>query len=611
MFRLVALVLLLVSASFCKGQHSDEYINERIDSAWNYLSSGLQIPKAMKIYEELREIDREQGSYLALVNAYQIKGESYYYSPHLDSALIWYKKAYKLAQDEGDEDEMAYTTLSIGSLYNQMGKYEEALERFNSSLEYRIAQGDTNDITFILMKKGWLFNSSDKHEKAIETYMECLRYAEAAGDSNAIADVYNGIAVINKKRQDYDEAMKNFKRASDMYRSIGSKLGAGSSETNRAMVLKSTGRFQEAYDILKDVRVMFEKENFNYGVLSTTANMAICSNRLGKHERAIEEARAGIEYSRQLSRLETEADLSNEIGIAYLNLGDLEQALSWSTKSLELANRDIFLEKQRDAEKTLSDIYSKLGEHRKALEHYKNSVAVNDSIFQRDKSEQIMELQTRYETAEKEKEIQKLEAAAKMEELKTKSMAGGLVGVLLLSLVIINREVKRRKKARELHQSQLKLAETKQARLEDQLAFKNRELTAQALHIAQKNEMLQSLKTDLKKLEKSANGQSDTVRNLFNKIDFDRQMDKNWEQFIKAFTENNESFFSELTSSYPNLSKSELRLCALLKMNLGTKDIANILNISDDGVKKARYRLRKKMELETNESLESTVMKIG
>jgi len=94
------------------------------------------------------------------------------------------------------------------------------------------------------------------------------------------------------------------------------------------------------------------------------------------------------------------------------------------------------------------------------------------------------------------------------------------------------------------------------------------------------------------------------VKALENKIKFDEQIDQNWEQFTKAFKETKKGFFKTLTTRHPEVTKNDMRLSALLSMHLGTKDIASILNISDLGVKKARYRLRKKLSLGSEESME-------
>ena len=144
--------------------------------------------------------------------------------------------------------------------------------------------------------------------------------------------------------------------------------------------------------------------------------------------------------------------------------------------------------------------------------------------------------------------------------------------------------------------------------MQDQLDFKNKELTTQALHIAQKNEMLNSIKSELEELRRKDD--SSQFGGVLSKINLDAQIDRNWDQFIQLFTDTNQDFLQTISTRYPSVTKNELRLCALLKMNLTSKDIGTILNISDDGVKKARYRLRKKMQLETNDSLEATIVSI-
>lgn len=76
-----------------------------------------------------------------------------------------------------------------------------------------------------------------------------------------------------------------------------------------------------------------------------------------------------------------------------------------------------------------------------------------------------------------------------------------------------------------------------------------------------------------------------------------------WEDFEKSFSEINISFYKDLQNTYPTLSKNEKRICAFIKLNMSTKDMASLLNISSRGVESARYRLRKKMLLNQKTNL--------
>jgi FixJ family two-component response regulator len=87
------------------------------------------------------------------------------------------------------------------------------------------------------------------------------------------------------------------------------------------------------------------------------------------------------------------------------------------------------------------------------------------------------------------------------------------------------------------------------------------------------------------------------------------QLDEDWEQFSQYFDQVHEDFLKRLREAYPQLTPKDQRLCTYLKMNLSTKEIAPLLNISVRGVEISRYRLRKKMELPTEINLNEFMMK--
>ena len=97
---------------------------------------------------------------------------------------------------------------------------------------------------------------------------------------------------------------------------------------------------------------------------------------------------------------------------------------------------------------------------------------------------------------------------------------------------------------------------------------------------------------------------------MANTIKFNLQDEKSWANFSRFFDEVHQGFNEAVKKNYPDVSPNELRLMALLKMNLTSKEIASILNISHDGIKKARYRLRKKLNISSDESLSDLIISI-
>ena len=92
------------------------------------------------------------------------------------------------------------------------------------------------------------------------------------------------------------------------------------------------------------------------------------------------------------------------------------------------------------------------------------------------------------------------------------------------------------------------------------------------------------------------------------KIDKDIDHYKQWEVFESAFDEVHEDFLNRIKSSYPNLTPKELRLCAYLRLNISSKEIAPLMNISVRGVEICRYRVRKKLEIDRDTNMTSFII---
>lgn len=159
--------------------------------------------------------------------------------------------------------------------------------------------------------------------------------------------------------------------------------------------------------------------------------------------------------------------------------------------------------------------------------------------------------------------------------------------------------------------SEQEIVQLKNQSLQSEMSHKNKELANTTLHLIQKNKTLTSLRADLSKLLKnsdSVQSQKYLLNNLIKKINRDLKNEKNWELFNSYFDEVHQDFIIRLKEDYKNLTPKELRLCAYLRMNLSTKEIAPLMNISIRGVEISRYRLRKKLELPHDTNLSDFII---
>ncbi len=150
-----------------------------------------------------------------------------------------------------------------------------------------------------------------------------------------------------------------------------------------------------------------------------------------------------------------------------------------------------------------------------------------------------------------------------------------------------------------------RLLSLEKEKLEQEVSHKSKELADSTMSTIRKNEILTSLRSEIC-VQKEALG-THYPDKYFNRvirmIDDNISSDSDWEIFRTNFDRIHENFFRNLIERYPSLTQSDLRLCAFLRLNMSTKDIANLLNISLKGVEAARYRLRKKLSLESDVSL--------
>jgi DNA-binding CsgD family transcriptional regulator len=156
-------------------------------------------------------------------------------------------------------------------------------------------------------------------------------------------------------------------------------------------------------------------------------------------------------------------------------------------------------------------------------------------------------------------------------------------------------------------QSAKEIFQLKNEKLLAEVELMNKELTSSTLHLINKNEFLNSLKSSLQTLIKEKN--IDGVNRIIKQIDQNISSDEDWKQFETHFNAVYNEFTTRLLDQYQNLTPQEIKLCAFLRLNLNTKEIAHLLNISVRGVEICRYRLRKKLDLDRNVNLTDFILK--
>lgn len=167
---------------------------------------------------------------------------------------------------------------------------------------------------------------------------------------------------------------------------------------------------------------------------------------------------------------------------------------------------------------------------------------------------------------------------------------------------IVSREKKANEQEKRMQEEQLKAQEQlivklKNEKLENDLTYKSKELASATLAVISHNDFLDGLKKEILLQQQSGTYTKRFFEKVIHMIDENISGEDEWAIFQTNFDRIHENFFIKLKERYPNLTPGDLRLCALLRLNMPTKDVARMQNLTIRGVEAARYRLRKKLDL--------------
>ena len=175
-------------------------------------------------------------------------------------------------------------------------------------------------------------------------------------------------------------------------------------------------------------------------------------------------------------------------------------------------------------------------------------------------------------------------------------------------------ELKQEKKInymdQELRSSAEELQRLKNEKLESEVKSKNKELALSTMHLLNKNSFINSVKGDINTIVKKSKNQAvqKELNKIVQSINKNIEGDEDWKHFAIHFDQVHGDFTKRLSQEFTSMTPQEMKLSAYLRMNLSTKEIAHLLNISVRGVEIARYRLRKRLNLERSTNLQEFII---
>jgi tetratricopeptide (TPR) repeat protein len=509
--------------------------------------------------------------------------ESGFRSP--DSLLIVTKDKYNQAIKDNDELKAAGYSQQMGRILFASGHYPQSLDYLLKADKIYRSRQSANLLAENLIVLGELYYRSKQTALARKQYDEALLYYQKQKNEAGKAATYGRIGHLYEKKQLYDSAFYFQHKALEGYLQQNHQPGLAKIYENLGSIYEDQERYDSAYS------------NFN---------KAYVLNKAQHNERA-------------------QIEVLNNLGDVLRKTGRYREGLTYSFQALNLARKKGEFYQLSGAYNDVAKGYNFLNKNDSAFYYLAMSREYMSEIYSQESNKQLALLQTLYDIEKKDSEIEKLTQARKTDLLISASVGVVVVLVIFIAGLIISRQKLKFRNEQKLHTQSKQVYETRnqlmeadlenkrllEENLKQQLEIKTKELTSYTLHVIRKNQLLEELQSALDGLAKDdKRDQKKQIRQLSEQISQGLSDDLHWEEFRTIFEQVHQSFFDRLQIVSDSLTSNDLRLVALIKMNLTSTDMATLLGVSQDSLRVMRHRLRKKLNLPQGDNLSTYIQSI-
>jgi tetratricopeptide (TPR) repeat protein/DNA-binding CsgD family transcriptional regulator len=441
---------------------------------------------------------------------------------------------------------------NIATVHYRTGDVSNALKSYTRSLELSEESGDASGTARALTNIGSIHRDVGDSERALGLFLRALAIYHDLGDERAIAIVTNNIGTVHAQLRDHEKAIEYFTAGLGMARAAGNRQGEADALANLGGIHTTLGQIPEALDSLGLTLAIYEEIGDLSSIAQTTMEIGRIHIQLGDRSEAEAHLRRALDLAERIGSRKTVAWALGRIASMHQIAGEYGEAMPVVERALEVTAEVGEKVLEFNLHRVAAEVSEKMGDTAGALDHLKRYTELREEVRGSERDRTIAEMQVRFnvERAEKELEIARL-----------------------------NNE-----------------------KLRLQMEQKEKELTALALQLVQKNRFLDALKRQIA----GGAGRSDEIAaRVAREIDANIAAEGEWETFERQFEQVHPDFVRLLSERHPQLTPTELKLCALMKISLSTKEMANLLCLSVRNIENHRYRIRKKLGLGPDASLGS------
>lgn len=533
----------------------------------------------------------------------------WYQAQNQDSAIFYANQGLQYSEQNDLPRGVGENLAKLGDIYVRKNMLDQARTYYSRSLQFYDSQQYPFDYAQITMIIGNIHLAQSKYIDALEAYQSSLDLSMEQEFDELIPHLYNNIGNLYLDIEDLEDALSSFNRAYELFLEGDDQYNAAFSLANISLIKKRYGENEEAVQGYLDVVRLFSKNNH-------WADMAWAYNEIATLFVEQDDLELAEEFlTLSLSTLENqdqsyqgpsslfESKVFSTAAIVNYRNDRLSESAGYARKALALAQESSLTLKTIQNAKILGDIYLRVNKKDSALYFNQVYIEANEAFRQDYDLKRITQIKMEHAfdqiLTQREIESVRKEAAYKQKELIYISVSIGtllLVGILIL--LYTNLKAKNAKIL--LEQEKLEL---EKEQLNRDVEYRKKELASNMMYLIEKNEFISNIARKL--IELKPNTKKDlqgVIQNMINELR-SNSSNKIWDEFEIRFKEVHSDFYDELHKKHPNLTPNEIKLCAFLRLNMSTKEISSITYQTVKSINMARFRLRKKFDIERDEHL--------
>lgn len=364
--------------------------------------------QALHYAEQAMEQSEKLVYFTGSAAAYNNIGNIHFYQKKYEAALENYQISLKIRKKIGDKNGISSSYFNMGNTYENQGNYEMALDNHLKSLAIRIELGDKPGSATSHSYIGSLNFSHGNYEIALGSFLKSLTISEEIGDKHGIAYSYTNIGNIYFLQGNYESALESYLKNLKISEETGDKQGMAISYNNIGGVYEKQKNYDGALDNHLKSLIIKEKIGDEEGTAFSYDNMGHVYYEQGNYGKALDNIFKSIEINKKFGNKTGIAGSYTNIANIYINQGKFPEAIEYGNQALSLNKSIGYSEGMKDAYAALFDLYDKKKDYKQAFGYYKLYSNLKDTLFNEQSNKQMAEMNTKYGSEKKDKEIQLL-----------------------------------------------------------------------------------------------------------------------------------------------------------------------------------------------------------